>query len=216
MQSNNAPQWSKLRRHTRMLILNSLRPLKYWLLARCSVHQTIRETIASIRLFTLIAMTLLLYPTMVCSAGNQRQLDFYHTHTKEYLSIVYHDGEKYILSSLEQIGRFLGDFRNGKIHPIDPAVLDILFKLRTRLGGEGTFEIISGYRSPETNAMLRKNGQSVAKRSLHMKGKAINVRLRGVDSARLYKAAIDLQVGGVGFYPISDFAHVDSGRVRTW
>ena len=164
----------------------------------------------------LLTLILLLSRTPAAAAGNPRQLDFYHTHTKESLTIVYYDGNDYIAAALEQINHFLGDFRTGAVHTIDPATLDILFTLRTELGGEETFEIISAYRSPETNIMLRKQGRSVAKRSQHLEGKAIDVRLRGVDTARLRDAAIKLQLGGVGYYRESDFVHVDSGRVRTW
>lgn len=167
-------------------------------------------------LLAFFTLALLFSMTPVYAAEHPRQLDFYHTHTGESLSIVYYDGKNYDATALDQINNFLGDFRNGAAHPIDPVTLDILFRLRTELGGTGTFEIISGYRSPETNAMLRKQGRSVAKRSLHMEGKAIDVRLRGVDTARLRDAALKLQLGGVGYYRASDFVHVDSGRVRTW
>lgn len=163
-----------------------------------------------------LTLVLLLSRTPADAAGNSRQLDFYHTHTKESLAIVYHDGNDYIAAALEQINHFLSDFRTGAVHTIDPATLDILFTLRTELGGEDTFEIISAYRSPDTNAMLRKQGRGVAKRSQHLEGKAIDVRLRGVDTARLRDAAIKLQLGGVGYYRDSNFVHVDSGRVRTW
>jgi len=172
--------------------------------------------IAGIRLLALTTLALLLSWTSAYATGNQRQLDFYHTHTKENLAIVYHDGNDYITEALEQINHFLGDFRTGAVHIIDPETLDILYKLRTELGGEDTFEIISAYRSPETNAMLRKKGNGVARRSQHLEGKAIDVRLRGVNTARLRDAAIKLQLGGVGYYRESDFVHVDSGRVRTW
>ena len=164
----------------------------------------------------LLTLVLLLSRTPADAAGNQRQLDFYHTHTKESLAIVYHDGNDYIAAALEQINHFLSDFRTGLVHAIDPATLDILFTLRTELGGEDTFEIISAYRSPETNAMLRKQGRGVARRSQHLEGKAIDVRLRSVDTTRLRDAAIKLQLGGVGYYRESNFVHVDSGRVRTW
>ena len=164
----------------------------------------------------LLTLVLLLSRTPADAAGNPRQLDFYHTHTKESLAIVYHDGNDYIAAALEQINHFLSDFRTGAVHAIDPATLDILFTLRTELGGEDTFEIISAYRSPETNAMLRKQGRGVARRSQHLEGKAIDVRLRSVDTTRLRDAAIKLQLGGVGYYRESDFVHIDSGRIRTW
>ena len=172
-----------------------------------------RNTIVSL---ILIMLMLLFSRTTASSINSQRQLDFYHTHTKDSLSIVYHDGSNYIPTALEQINNFLSDFRNGAVHTIDPATLDILFRLRAHFGGAATFEIISAYRSPETNAMLRAKGRDVARRSLHMEGKAIDARLRGVDSTSLRDAAIALQLGGVGYYRESDFVHVDNGRVRTW
>lgn len=165
----------------------------------------------------LLLLLLLLFSRATASSiDTQRQLDFFHTHTGESLSVIYHDGDNYLPAALEQIDTYLADFRNGATHPIDPATLDILFRLRAHFGGSGTFEIISGYRSPETNAMLRAQGRDVAKRSLHMEGKAIDARLRQVDTTRLRDAAIALRLGGVGYYKNSDFVHVDSGRVRTW
>ena len=164
-----------------------------------------------------VVMLMLLFSrTTASSINSQRQLDLYHTHTKESLSVVYHDGSDYIPAALERINNFLSDFRNGAKHPIDPATLDILFRLRAHFGGANTFEIISAYRSPETNAMLRAKGRDVARRSLHMEGKAIDARLRSVDTASLRDAAIALKLGGVGYYQASDFVHVDNGRVRTW
>jgi len=172
-----------------------------------------RNTIVSL---ILIMLMLLFSRTTASSIDSQRQLDFYHTHTKDSLSIVYHDGSNYVPAALEQINNFLSDFRNGAVHAIDPATLDILFRLRAHFGGAATFEIISAYRSPETNAMLRAKGRDVARRSLHMEGKAIDARLRGVDTTSLRDAAIALQLGGVGYYRESNFVHVDNGRVRTW
>ena len=164
----------------------------------------------------LLVFVLLFSRATASSIDTQRQLDFFHTHTGESLSVIYHDGNDYIQAALEQINSYLADFRNGAIHPIDPSTLDILFRLRAHFGGSGTFEIISGYRSPQTNAMLRAQGRDVAKRSLHMEGKAIDTSLREVDTARLRDAAIALRLGGVGYYRNSDLVHVDSGRVRTW
>jgi uncharacterized protein YcbK (DUF882 family) len=170
----------------------------------------------TMRSLILIMLMLLFSRTTASSINNQRQLDFYHTHTKESLSVVYHDGSDYIPAALEQINNFLSDFRSGSVHSIDPATLDILFRLRAHFGGMDTFDIISAYRSPETNAMLRAKGRDVAKRSLHMEGKAIDARLRDVKTPQLRDVAIALKLGGVGYYRESDFVHVDSGRVRTW
>ena len=169
-----------------------------------------------IRLLALITLAILLFRETAYATGQQRQLDFYHTHTGESLTIVYHDGKDYIPAALEQVNHFMGDFRSGDVHAIAPATLDILYRLRTELGVEDTFEVISGYRSPKTNSMLRKQGRGVARRSQHMEGTAIDIRLRGVETVRLRDAAIKLQLGGVGYYRESDFVHVDSARVRTW
>lgn len=181
-----------------------------------TIRQHKYRGIAGVRLLALITLAIILSRGTAYATGQQRQLDFYHTHTKESLTIVYHDGKDYIPAALEQINHFLGDFRNGDVHAIAPATLDILYRLRTELGVEDTFEVISGYRSPETNTMLRKQGRGVARRSQHMEGTAIDIRLRGVETVRLRDAAIKLQLGGVGYYQESDFVHVDSARVRTW
>lgn len=165
----------------------------------------------------LLAVVMLVFShNALSSIGASRQLDFYHTHTGKSLTITYHDGSDYIPSALVEINQFLGDFRNGHVHEIDTDTLDILYRLRVELDSSQPYEIISGYRSPETNAMLRKAGRKVAKKSLHMEGKAIDVRLRGTDTASLRDAALRLKLGGVGYYRDSDFVHVDSGRVRSW
>ena len=149
------------------------------------------------------------------AASEERALDFRHTHTDERLSIAYFVRGAYSPASLGRIDRLLRDFRTGEVHAIDPGLLDTLHALCEACGG-GTFEIISGYRSPKTNAMLRKTGGGVAEHSLHMDGRAIDVRLTGFPTARLHAAAIALARGGVGYYPGSDFVHLDTGRVRAW
>jgi len=149
-------------------------------------------------------------------APAERFLTFDHTHTGERLRIAYFAGGEYLPESLTRIDWLLRDFRTGDAHSIDPRLLDTLHVLCVACGG-GTFEIISGYRSPKTNAMLRKTGGGgVAKRSLHMDGRAVDVRLVGVPTARLRDAAIALRRGGVGYYPDSDFVHLDTGRPRSW
>ncbi|MCZ6894928.1 MAG: DUF882 domain-containing protein [Gammaproteobacteria bacterium] len=145
-----------------------------------------------------------------------RELAFFHTHTGERLKVTYADETGYLDDSLAEINRFLRDFRTGEVYPIDTAVLDILDAAREGLSASGVFEVISGYRSPKTNETLRQQGHAVAKRSLHMQGRAIDVRLSGVPTHRLRKFCRDLKRGGVGYYPRSDFIHVDNGRVRIW
>lgn len=148
----------------------------------------------------------------------RRTLKFHHTHTNERLSIDYHADGQYIPGALAHIDRYLGDFRTGDVHPIDPQLLDLMFTLTTMAGGTaGTFEVISGYRSPQTNMMLRSRGAGgVATRSLHMDGKAVDVRLTGTDISDLRRHALELKAGGVGYYPHEGFVHLDTGRVRNW
>ena len=122
----------------------------------------------------------------------------------------------YVGEALQEVNEFLGDFRTGDIREMDPELLDILYDLRQAVGSSGAYEVISAYRSPATNEMLRQRGSGVARNSQHLQGNAIDVRLRGVDTAVLRDAAIELQRGGVGYYEGSDFVHVDTGRVRRW
>lgn len=149
---------------------------------------------------------------------DQRELSFYHTHTGERLEVVYWREGNYNPDALDEINHFLSDFRTGDITEMDPQLLDIIYDVRASLGSDGTYHVISAYRSPKTNEMLRaRSGSSgVAKNSQHLLGKAIDVRLEGVPTARLRDAAIKLQRGGVGYYEDSDFVHMDTGRVRRW
>ncbi|MCP3849407.1 MAG: DUF882 domain-containing protein [Gammaproteobacteria bacterium] len=153
---------------------------------------------------------------MAGGLSTARKLSFYHTHTGKKLSLIYHDGHSYQPLELLKINQFLGDFRTGEIHPIDPNLLDSLYLLQQKTGVENHFEVISGYRSPKTNAKLRNKSKGVAKRSLHMQGKAIDVRLPGFDSKELRNTAIAMKLGGAGYYRRSDFIHLDTGRVRHW
>jgi len=156
---------------------------------------------------------------VLAAIGNTRQkrtLSFYHTHTGEQLAVTYSEKDRYISSALEKINGFLRDFRSGEVHPIDPKLLDILFSLQCDTGSNGTFEVISGYRSPATNSMLRGQSNGVAKRSLHTEGKAIDIRLPAMDCKQLRDRAMALKAGGVGYYGTSKFVHLDTGRVRFW
>jgi uncharacterized protein YcbK (DUF882 family) len=151
-------------------------------------------------------------------AAAPRTLAFYHTHTKERLRVTYVEDGVPIPDALAEVSHFLRDFRTGDEHPVDPALLDVLYLLRARAGNKGTYEVISAYRSPKTNEMLRNRSSNsgVAERSLHMKGKAIDVRLTGVSTSRVREDALALRLGGVGYYADSNFVHVDTGRVRQW
>lgn len=142
-------------------------------------------------------------------------LNFYHTHTGENLRINYsREGFKPV--TLKKFNNFLRDFRTGDIHPIDPALLDILYSIQRETGCRGVIEIISAYRSPETNKRLRSNSVHVAAKSLHMKGQALDVRLRDLATSELRDVAISLGKGGVGYYAQSDFVHIDTGKFRIW
>ncbi|MEX2122609.1 MAG: DUF882 domain-containing protein [Woeseia sp.] len=158
---------------------------------------------------------LLLAPEPAVSI-DERRLAFYHTHTAKRLDVVYARGGEYLESALDDVERFLSDFRTGERKTIDPELLDFLYEVRESLGSNGTFEVISAYRSPQTNEMLRQQGGGVAKTSQHMIGKAIDVRLRDVPVERLRDAAIAMQRGGVGYYEASNFVHLDTGPVRSW
>ncbi len=155
-------------------------------------------------------------PVLALAAPAPRLLSFFHTHTGEKLDIQYGDAGRYDTNALAEIDQFLKDFRTGEVHPIDPKLLDQLASINQTFGKQGTFEVISGFRSPKTNQQLRSNSSKVAKRSLHMKGQAIDVRLSGVRIKNLQQCALQLQSGGVGYYPKSDFVHLDTGRVRFW
>ena len=146
----------------------------------------------------------------------ERAVKLHNTHTGENIKQVYWAEGEYLEDSLAQIDRLLRDHRTGDIHPIDPGLLDALHQLHQKVGGKQAFHIISGYRSPKTNSMLRGNSSGVAKKSLHMQGKAIDVRLPGHDLKHLQKVARSLRAGGVGYYAKSDFIHLDTGRVRYW
>ena len=150
------------------------------------------------------------------SKTDKRQLSFYHTHTSESLTVTYYRDGEYVASALTQLDDFLGDFRTGDATNMDPAVFDILHEIQTESGSTGIYEIISAYRSRETNEMLRGNSNGVARNSQHLLGKAIDVRLTDLDTAALRDVALALQRGGVGYYDKSDFVHVDTGRVRQW
>lgn len=146
----------------------------------------------------------------------ERALSVYNIHTGEKLKAVYWSEGLYDLGALADISRVLRDFRTGDVKPIDAGLLDLLHSLHYLMGSEGVFDIVSGYRSPETNAHLRKNNGGVAGQSLHMEGKAVDIRMPGYSLKALHKAARRLQGGGVGYYPTLDFVHVDIGRVRFW
>jgi uncharacterized protein YcbK (DUF882 family) len=154
--------------------------------------------------------------TVGAVSEKSRKLEFEHTHTGEQLSIKYFDDGAYVPHALTRVNYFLRDFRTGDIHAIDPQLLDLLHQLADLTRTRKPFQVISAFRSAATNGMLRQRTKGVAAGSLHMKGKAIDIRLADVPLETLRSAAILAGRGGVGYYPVSDFVHVDTGRVRTW
>lgn len=147
----------------------------------------------------------------------EKALSFYNTHTGEKLrKTVYWAEGNYIPETLDQINHILRDHRNDMIKPIDPELLDLLHALSPHIGTNLPYHVISGFRSPKSNHLLRRQTQGVASQSLHMSGKAIDIRVPGCDLMRLRRAAIAQKMGGVGFYPDSNFVHLDTGRVRYW
>lgn len=146
----------------------------------------------------------------------ERKLNFFNIHTGEQLSAVYWADGAYQPQGLTDIYRVLRDYRTGDISTISSQLLDLLHTLSTTMDAKQPFHVISGYRSTTTNAMLAEKSQGVAKHSLHMEGLAIDIRLPGHALSDLRRAALSLNGGGVGYYPASDFVHVDVGRVRTW
>jgi uncharacterized protein YcbK (DUF882 family) len=157
----------------------------------------------------------LLQPLRPASA-EARRLWVHNLHTDEKLDAVYFENGAYVPDALAEAMRVMRDWRNGAEHVMDPRLFDALHGIQGRLEANAPFQIISGYRSPVTNAMLHARSEGVAEHSQHMIGKASDIRIQGVDLARLHQAALAQGAGGVGFYPVSNFVHVDVARVRTW
>jgi len=149
-------------------------------------------------------------------SSDERKLFFYNIHTGENIRVVYCEQGTYVPQALTDINQILRDFRTGDVKEIDTNLLDLLSTLHQRLESTEPFHVISGYRSPETNLHLNAASKGVAKNSLHMQGKAIDIRLPGYDLKTLHRMAIELRRGGVGYYPSSNFVHVDVGRIRYW
>ena len=145
-----------------------------------------------------------------------REIALHNLHTGESLKAVFWDAGRYVPDALEAVNHVLRDFRTGDVHTIDPGLLELLGRLSARTESSAPFQVISGYRSPRTNSMLHERSSGVANKSLHMQGMAIDIRLPDVQLEHLHKAALSLQGGGVGYYPTSNFVHVDVGRVRQW
>lgn len=147
----------------------------------------------------------------------EHRLRLYHTHTRERLDVVYRRGATYVSDALLKLDTFLRDYRTGDTHAFDPRLFDLLGDLTAASGNpDAEIHIICGYRTPMTNEFLRAHTTGVAKNSMHMLAEAIDIRVPGLKTSRLRDLALALGRGGVGYYPASDFIHVDVGRVRRW
>ncbi len=145
-----------------------------------------------------------------------RRLRFFNLHTGERLDAVYYENGGYVGQALGEINHILRDFRQNAIKPIHPQLLDLVVAIRRHLGVDGEIDVISGYRTPQTNAMLAARSHGVARHSLHMDAMALDLRVPGRTLEEVHRVAVAMRGGGVGYYPRSDFVHVDIGRVRYW
>ena len=177
------------------------------------------------RLFSLLILTFgLLFVTFQAAPANagepslsEYRLRLFHTHTHERIDVVYRRGDVYDLTAVNRLDQFLRDHRTGDVRQLDEKLFDLLHDLTESVGRAGAeIDIVCGYRTPWSNEFLRVTTSGVASHSLHMQGEAIDIRIPGVPTGRLRDAALALHRGGVGFYPKSQFVHVDVGRVRRW
>jgi uncharacterized protein YcbK (DUF882 family) len=169
----------------------------------------------ALRAFGCAALSLALPFAPVAWAAAPRSISLVHAHTGERFDAVYFDQGEYQPEAIAELSRLLRDFRTGEVCAFDPRLFDVLHALNLACG-EGTYQVVSAFRSQQTNAMLRRQSRRVATNSLHVSGRAIDIRLPGRDTRRLRDAALALQQGGVGFYPRSNFVHLDTGPVRSW
>jgi len=141
-------------------------------------------------------------------------LRLYNTHTNEHLTLTCMENGRVIESAAKKLDRFLRCHYNGKVHKIDRGLIKLMCRMDKKFGGNNTLQIISGYRSPEYNAILAKRSSGVASKSLHLKGMAVDFRIPGISMKELYRGVRAMKEGGAGIY--SDFVHMDTGRVRFW
>ena len=149
-------------------------------------------------------------------ALKKRSLSLFNPHTKEGFEGIYWCDGDYVSNALNNINHIMRDIRTNDVKPIDTHLLDLIFSISIKLKPEAPFRVISGYRSPKTNALLRKRGNGAAKKSYHIKGQAVDIRLPGYRTSVLRRSAYELKKGGVGYYPKHRFVHIDVGPVRYW
>jgi uncharacterized protein YcbK (DUF882 family) len=149
-------------------------------------------------------------------ALKERSLSLFNPHTKEGFEGIYWCDGDYVSNALNNINHIMRDIRTNDVKPIDTHLLDLIFSISIKLKPEAPFRVISGYRSLKTNTLLRKRGNGAAKKSYHIKGQAVDIRLPGYRTSVLRRAAYELKKGGVGYYPKRRFVHIDVGPVRYW
>ncbi len=148
--------------------------------------------------------------------NSYRTLSFYCPNTKENLTVTYFENGKYVRSALRKVNLHFRDHYCGRVHIIDPHLLDYLYLIKVELGMSEPFHVLSAYRTPATNNMLRKHSSKVAKHSYHVYGKAVDIRVPGIGTSKLRKTAYGLRMGGVGYYKRQRFVHIDTGQFRAW
>jgi uncharacterized protein YcbK (DUF882 family) len=148
--------------------------------------------------------------------SRERTLSFHNVHTDEELTLVCSPDQYYDRPLLQRFSHFLRDHHSDEICAMDPALIDLFYAVSAFTGSTGTFKVVSGYRSPETNSWLRKISHGVAEHSMHIEGKAVDIRMSDVDTRTIREVGLALQQGGVGYYPRADFVHLDTGRIRSW
>nr|WP_320010498.1 DUF882 domain-containing protein [uncultured Desulfobulbus sp.] len=149
-------------------------------------------------------------------ASGKRTISLYHANQRKELNLTYAVGNLYDPRALAKVNSFLRDYHTGQIHRIDPKLLDILWAVQQEMGNKGTYKVVSAFRSPQTNRKLSRTHRGVADHSLHMKGRAIDLSLPGVQLSHIRHCAMNMRTGGVGYYPRSNFVHLDTGVYRTW
>lgn len=182
-------------------------------MVRCAMQHFSRRQFLQ---FGLCAATSMALPRLAWGAAQTKELAFYNLHTGESLKAIFAENGRYVPSAMAALSHVLRDYRTGDVYPMDPLLFEQLHSLQALVGKSSAFHVISGYRSPKTNQMLHTNSDGVASRSLHLEGRAIDIRLPGKDLSLLHAAALSMRAGGVGYYPSSDFIHLDTGRVRCW
>ena len=181
-----------------------------------------RDFLSSLARLAVTGAAVALSPSALASVAlaaqpKSRRLFFEHTHTGKSLDIVYAVGDRYVPESLARLNAFLCDHYSGRVGRMDPRLFDLLHRLRQSLGGKQPIQVVSAFRTAATNQELRsKSRGGVAKKSLHMEGKAIDIRLDGISTRQIRECAVEMKCGGVGYYAKSDFVHLDTGRYRTW